>query len=101
MLERRYLKNVTSKTLAWYNDSFRAFEGTLHSEATIKQRIEELWDRGVSATSVNSWLRSINSYLRCKGAGFRLPKLIEGQKILATLKTDQIQRLQDFKPKNR
>jgi len=27
--ERKYLKNVTPKTLAWYDDSFKAFQGAL------------------------------------------------------------------------
>jgi hypothetical protein len=34
--ERRYLKNVTAKTLAWYEQSFRAFDRALADEATIK-----------------------------------------------------------------
>ena len=29
MTERRYLKNVTPKTLAWYEQSFKAFDGAL------------------------------------------------------------------------
>ena len=61
MTERRYLKNVISKTLAWYQQSFKAFDGAVGSEEAIKQRIVELRSRGVSATSVNTWLRCIVS----------------------------------------
>jgi site-specific recombinase XerD len=97
--ERRYLKNVTSKTLAWYEQSFKAFHGALESEAALKQRIVELRDRGVSATSVNTWLRCINAYLNWNGAGFKMPRLKEEQKILATLNQAQTRWLLDFKPK--
>src|SRR5450631_1938595 len=77
--ERRYLKNVTLKTLAWYQDAFKAFSGTLDDEAAIKHRIVELRTRGVSAISVNSWLRCINAYLSWKGEGIKLPRLKEEQ----------------------
>jgi hypothetical protein len=48
--ERRYLRNVTPKTLARYQQSFKAFDRALESETAIKQRIVELRSRGVSAT---------------------------------------------------
>jgi hypothetical protein len=38
MTERRYLNNVTPKTLAWYRDSFKAFIGALESEGVLKPR---------------------------------------------------------------
>jgi hypothetical protein len=44
--ERKYLKNVTTKTLAWYEESFRAFDGALDSKQTINQRIVDLRTRG-------------------------------------------------------
>ena len=37
--ERRFLKNVTSKTLAWYQDTFKAFAGLLDCEVAIEHRI--------------------------------------------------------------
>ena len=97
--ERRYLKNVTPKTLAWYQDSFKAFNGALESEPDIKRRIVELRSRGVSAISVNSWLRCINAYLNWTSAGIKIPRLKEEQKILATLTPEQMNRLLAFKPK--
>ena len=97
--ERRYLKNVTPKTLAWYADAFKAFDGALESEAAIKRRIVELRTRGVSAISVNSWLRCINAFLNWNHASFKIPKLKEEQKIIATLTPEQMARLIAFKPK--
>jgi site-specific recombinase XerD len=59
----------------------------------------ELRTRGISATSVNTWLRCINAYLNWKQAGFKLPKLKEEQKVIATLSPEQMARLIGFKPK--
>ena len=101
MQDRQYLKNVTPKTLAWYQTSFKAFDRALESEAAIKQRIVELRNRGVSAISVNSWLRCINAYLRWKGLDIKIPRLREEQKILATLNQNQVKRIVAMKPKGR
>ncbi len=45
--ERLYLKGVSPKTLLWYKDSFRAFQGALDSKANIIERIAEHRSRGV------------------------------------------------------
>jgi hypothetical protein len=71
----------------------------LDSEAAIKQRIVELRTRGVSATSVNTWLRCVNAYLKWNDAGFKIPRLKEEQKILAALSPEQVKRILEFKPK--
>jgi site-specific recombinase XerD len=97
--ERKYLKNVTPKTLAWYVDAFKAFDGALESEAAIKGRIVQLRTRGISSISVNSWLRCINAFLNWNQAGFKIPKLKEEQKVIATVSLQQIPRLIAFKPR--
>lgn len=98
MQERRYLKNVTPKTLAWYKDSFHAFKGALDNEASINQRIVELRSRGVSAVSVNTWLRCVNAYLRWRNAGFSVPRLKEQQNVLECYSPEQIHRIVEFRP---
>jgi site-specific recombinase XerD len=62
--ERTYFKNVTPKTVAAYRDAFRAFDGALANKASIGERIVKIRDRGVSAISVNTYLRSVNAFLR-------------------------------------
>ena len=57
ILERKYLKNVTPKTLAWYGDSFKAF-ADCESPGDYVKRIGEMRDRGVAAVSVNTYLRT-------------------------------------------
>jgi integrase/recombinase XerD len=100
IMERKYLKNVTTKTLDWYGHSFKAFCGC-ESEADYKTRIIQLRERGVSAVSVNTYLRCINAYLNWKGAGYKLPKLKEEQKILQTLSAEAIRALIHFRPSGR
>ncbi len=56
--ERQYLKNVSPKTLLWYRDSFKAFEGALDSRAAVVSRVTVLRQRGVSAISVNTYAAS-------------------------------------------
>jgi integrase/recombinase XerD len=105
--ERRYLKSVTAKTVAWYRDSFRAFHGAMTDKAAITSRIAEIRTRGVAATSVNTWLRTLNAYFRwmhIEGHAtvlIHIPRLKEGQRVLATLRPEHIQRLVQFRPKAR
>ena len=61
----------------------------------------ELRQRGVSASSVNTWCRCINAYLKWNNAGFKLPRLKEEQKILATFSPDQVKRIIHWKPVGR
>lgn len=102
--ERLYFKNVSPKTIVWYNCSFKAFSGALDSRQTILDRIAELRQRGVSAISVNTYLRCVNAYYMWlhKEHGrepIKIPRLKEEQKILATFTEDQINAILTFKPK--
>jgi integrase/recombinase XerD len=98
ILERRYLKNVTQKTIIWYGSSFKAFEGALDSTESVKSRIIELRNRGVSPVSVNTYLRCIKAYYRWLGKEWIIPRLQVEQKILRTLSAEDIQVLIHFKP---
>lgn len=95
--ERKYLKAVTDKTLAWYKDSFKAFEGALDSTETIKVRIMELRKRGVKPVSVNTWLRCVKAYYLWQGKEWKMPWQKEEQKILSTLSIIQINQLLAYK----
>lgn len=96
--ERKYLKGVSDKTLAWYLDSFNAFEGALDSEEQVKQRIVELRQRGVKPVSVNTYMRCIKAYFQWKGTPLNIPSLKEEQKIIATLSPQQVTRIINWKP---
>src|ERR1019366_8538826 len=102
--ERKYLKNVTPKTLAWYDHSFKAFDGALGGKAPITARITELRQRGISPISINTYLRCINTYRRWLHVEhgldlIKIPKLKEDQKVLATFSPEQVKALLGIKPK--
>jgi len=101
--ERQYLKNVSAKTLSWYRQSFKAFDGAMDSRASIVTRITELRQREVSAISVNTYLRCVNAYFRWMHAEhgadlLRIPRLQTEQKIVATLSAEQIKRIRLTNP---
>jgi integrase/recombinase XerD len=103
--ERTYFKNVSPRTVEWYRQGFRAFEGAIESKSTIGERIIRLRDARISAVTVNSYLRVVNAYHRwCYTEGhskelIRFPKLKEEQKVLETLSQDHIRRVIGFRPK--
>src|SRR6266699_2828073 len=104
--ERQYLKGVSQKTLDWYAHSFKAFEGAIDDKAAVVGRIAALRQRGVSAISVNTYLRCVNAYLRWlhieRGeALLRIPRLKEEEKILITFTREQVNRLIHTKPTGR
>ena len=97
--ERKYLLNVTPQTIIWYGCSFKAFEGAVDSVDAAKRRIAELRERGVSAITVNSYLRCINAFWKWQGKDWKIRRLKEEQKILATFSAEQVQTLLKFRPK--
>lgn len=105
--ERTYFKNVTPKTVAFYRQSFHAFDGAMESRASMLERITKLRDRGVSAISVNTYLRAVNAFFRWSNTEghsaylIRIPKLKEPQQMLATLKPEHVQRVVRFQPRGR
>src|ERR1017187_6665313 len=97
--ERKYLLNVTPKTIIWYGCGFKAFEGALESLDAAKRRVGELRERGVSSITVNSYLRCINAFWKWQGKDWKIRRLKEEQKILATFSAEQVQTLLKFRPK--
>jgi len=105
LTERKYLKNVTAKTLVYYRTAFRSWE--LHSHpkgregdaGDWKTWIVNLREAGVSPISINTDLCAMNAYWKWAEAGIKVPYLREEQKILATLSADQVRQIIGFKPR--
>ena len=100
--ERTYLAGVTPATISWYEWSFKAFAGALESKEAIIERIAQLKGRGLSHTSINTYLRCINAYLRWlhlehHREPLKIPWLKEEQKILQTFSPEQISRIVHWK----
>src|ERR1035441_8199334 len=95
--ERKYLLNVTPKTIIWYDCGFKAFDGALDSLDAAKRRVGELRERGVSSITVNSYLRCINAFWKWQGKDWKILRLKEEQQILATFSAEQVQTLLKFR----
>lgn len=96
--ERKYLKNVTTKTIDCYGHSFKAFEGVPDSPEGARSRIVQLRQRVVSAISVDTYLRCTNAFWRWRGNDWKIPRVRQEQKILATFDKQQVKALIAFKP---
>jgi hypothetical protein len=70
--ERQYLKNVTPKTLVWYEAAWKAFNrsriaapsATLIKRSDLQQFVVHLRQRGVKPVTCNTWLRALNAFCR-------------------------------------
>jgi integrase/recombinase XerD len=99
--ERLYLKNVTPKTVRWYWESWRAFQKHLPAGRTLETLTQDdlntavvgLRQAGVSPTSVNTYARAINAWLKWAGSKLKVPKQQKIQKTLPTFSPTQVARL--------
>ena len=68
--ERRYLKNVTPKTVTWYQTAFDALTQTVGApdpmqlgKPVLQAFVVRLRERGLSPVSCNTYVKGINSFL--------------------------------------
>lgn len=94
--ERKYLQNVSAKTLISYTCAFNAF-GAVDTRQTIMERICELRQR-MSAISVNSYLRHMRAFWKWAGVEVKIPKLKEEQKVIQTFTEQQAKLVLHHKP---
>jgi integrase/recombinase XerD len=110
--ERRYLKNVTSKTEDWYRSAFDALTRTVLvatpadlNKAALTSFVIGLRERGLSPVSCNTWAKALNAFftwLHAEGhvaACLRIQPQRTEKRILQTLTDEQLRRLVTFKPK--
>jgi integrase/recombinase XerD len=114
--ERKYIKNVSAKTVSWYEQAFKVWDGcgldklSEHSPAelaaALKSRVVELQQAGTcKAISINSWLRVANAYLKwCSEEGYlpkrvKVPKLKEPEVVIEPWPAAEVQKLVQYKPR--
>lgn len=108
--ERKYLKNVTPKTIEWHTQSLAWLALEQPTDDYLRDLVVRMRDAGLKASSVNCHLRSINAYLHWASAGserkcgpachhFRVPKLKEEEYVPATYSAKQTDALIHWKPK--
>lgn len=113
--ERRYLQNVSPKTLEWYKNSFKAFEPYLSTvsdqsglRSAVRKAVMEMSEAGkLSPTSINDYARCVNAFLKwMKDEGHisesvKIPKIKAPEKIPTLLSDSQVTGLIRYKPKKR
>jgi integrase/recombinase XerD len=110
--ERRYLKNVTPKTVIWYEAAFQAFSRAVSvaelcdlSKPVLHEFVVALRERGVAPVSCNTYLKALNAFFAWLHAEGHLSKPLAlapqrtEKRVLQILSTEQLQRLLAFKPK--
>lgn len=105
--ERTYLKGVSPETLRYYRWVRRAFAEILAqpTKAGMLSVIQKLLTRGVSAISVNTYLRGFRAYINWLHQEghlkeiFKVRLLKAEQKIIETLSPEQVNRILRHSPK--
>jgi integrase/recombinase XerD len=109
--EKQYLLNVSPRTVAGYRWAWKAFEPALKGKTSVTEpdvlnRIADLRSGGLSTVSVNTYLRSVNtfcSWLFAEGycsAHLRIPRLKEDKKVLQTFSNTQVAKMIGFRGRN-
>jgi integrase/recombinase XerD len=61
--ERKYLHNVSPRTLEWYRESFKWMSKAEPTQNDLKSFVIAMGIAGLKATSCNNRIRAINAYL--------------------------------------
>jgi site-specific recombinase XerD len=112
--ERRYLLNVTPRTVDWYELSWLTFKRLSTHSLTVptdltREDLEHFVymarDRGMKPITVNSRVRALNAFFRwlhargATGTQIRLKPPRFEKRLIATLDEGSIRTLVSFKPK--
>jgi integrase/recombinase XerD len=109
--ERKYLYNVTDRTVEWYENSLRWLPCEDPTQEQINATIVHMRERGLKETSVNTALRCVNAYLHWNtgteggcGTACQHPKgrrLKEPRSVLPTFTDTQVACLIKWKAQGR
>ena len=67
--ERKYLTNVSTSTLEWYEHSFRWLVNPAPTEADLKDMVMRMRAKGNKPTGCNCVIRAVNAYLHWASKG--------------------------------
>jgi integrase/recombinase XerD len=108
--ERKYLRNVSPRTLEWYAESFRWLGNPAPDEAALKDFVMRMRAHGLRPVSCNSYISSVNTYLHwtsgvthacCAAcAHLKVQRLKVEQKILPTFSVEDVQKIAKHRPKD-
>ncbi len=96
--ERRYLQNVSTRTLDWYRESFQWLVNPDPTQADLMEVVIRMREAGLKATSCNNRIRAINAYLRWAGKPEHVKKMKEPSRVLPTFTSADIKKFLGYKP---
>jgi integrase/recombinase XerD len=97
--ERKYLHNVSPRTIEWYEQTFKWLGKFEPTEAGCKAFVIGMREGGLKAISCNSRIRVANAYFKWAELPLHINRLKEEQRQLPTFTPDQLGRLISFRPK--
>jgi integrase/recombinase XerD len=108
--EKLYLKGVSSKTLLWYDYSYKAFKkycGELSeiNKLLLKQFVMNMQQSTLSKRTINNYIRGVNSFLtwlhenELISEHFKIKKVKEEEKLVKTFTDTQLNAIIRWKPK--
>jgi integrase/recombinase XerD len=97
--ERKFLHNVSPRTIEWYEQTFNWLRKYEPTEAGCKAFVIGMREGGLKAISCNSRIRVANAYFKWAELPLHIKPLKEDTRILPTFTPDQIRRLIAFRPK--
>ena len=99
--ERRYLANVSERTIQWYEESFNWLLIPCPSEIELGEFVIRMRQAGLKPSSCNNRIRAVNAFLKWSGSELRVSKVKEEQRVLPTFTKGDIDKLVRFKAKGR
>jgi len=62
--ERRYLGNISERSVEWYQWAFKWLVNASADDAALKDSILRMREAGLSPRSVNGFITAVNAYLK-------------------------------------
>ena len=94
--ERKYLKNVSPRTIEWYEESFKWLGTENPSKDDLTDFVVRMRDKGLSSASCNNRIRAVNAYLTWRCSPLKIPRQKEEQKPVPVYGTAAISRILAF-----
>jgi integrase/recombinase XerD len=106
--ERKYLRNLSDRTLRFYKETYHYFRQVGAFEKLSKQSLQNavvmFRERGASVGGINAYIRGVNTFLKWlhEEHGYEnlsLKKLKNNHRILRSLTDEEIKAIVRYKPK--
>jgi integrase/recombinase XerD len=96
--ERKFLKNVSPRTLEYYEGCFRAWQ---RHGTDPKQFVVNMRSGGARASSVNCVSRGLNAYFKWAGLPHKIPRLKEEERVIETWSEADVKKFLHYKPRTK